>query len=1106
MLLRTLSSVLVAGLCVGMLVSCRKDESSTSPAASTVRPDDATIALLNEAAGLMGRFEFEAAAAKYAEAIALPARPAEAVLGQAIATLNQSREGAQDEALAMLGAFLKEKPPKELELRARYCMGLCLLYLGKPAEAATAFVPVAEARSTDPDALYFAAQALEQTGQIEKALSFYERSAERDPYLKSAELGIQRCARRLGDDARAERALAAFEKLAANPRGRSAEFKYTRMGSLGLAVVPDARAPYTPPKGAIFAEPTELVVRWPEGTGPRWSSDGEQHSVVADIDRDGQLDLLIARGLAPSIGSGDARTLVLLGDGDGGFRADPAHPIVELAGDRVQSILLGDVDSDGRTDLYVCRTGGNRLLLAREDGGFEDATEAWGARGRGDLCIDGALADLDHDGDLDLFLIYRDAPNQLLSNNLDGTFRSIGEDAGVASEGLSPVSVIVGDFDHDRDTDIFVLNETLPHEIFLNDRLWKYTNGSVPGLSAAQAVDGAVAAAVVDLADIPLRRFVLANARYLRLPTRMETIAPAVGMRLAVADVTGDGRQNLLLLASDRVELRDEGAGLLDTLPVPDGVMRTQLVPIDPLRGASLLFLRAGKAPLVRHAGEGRGPFAAVSFSGRTDPSQSMRSNTSGIGASFAARIGGAWFGGETLRAATGRGQSLAPVSIGTGPFDRIDFLEIEWSDGVFQTEVGLEVGRRHDIVETQRQISSCPVLFAWNGTEMRFVSDLLGVGGMGYLLAPGQYADSRPWEYFVLPEGALLPRADGTLSLTLSEPMEESCMLDSIRLRAVDLPEGWDIAPDERLSVGGPAPTGETVAWRVATERLPRGIEALEKADLVAVEPGARDPRFLGRLAGEHVVELEFGAAIDAMRDPWLVIDGWVEYPYSQTMFAAWQAGADYRPPNLEARGADGAWVEVLPPWGYMAGMPRRMALPVPRATLPAGTTALRMRMNVELYLDSVRLVEREPLPAAPVELTLARASLASVGFAEWSTGPQKQPFYDRANLLPLWDCRVQRGLYTEFGDVRELLVRDDGALVVFGPGEEVAFDFAGPATAPAAGSTRRFVLETRGWCKDMDLFTRNGETVDPLPIEPIDDAARELMKRTRTRPAGGR
>jgi tetratricopeptide (TPR) repeat protein len=1105
MLFRTLSAVLVAGLCAGAIVSCGKNEQEPAPAGATAY-DDATIALLNEAAGLMGKFEFEAAAAKYEAAMALPARPPEAVLGRAIATLNQSREGAQDEALAMLGAFVAEAPSKELELRARYCMGLSLLYLGKPAEAAAAFVPVAEARSTDADALYFAAQALEQTGQIEKALDFYARSAERDPYLKSAELGIQRCARRLGDEARAERALGAFEKLAANPRGRSAEFKYTRMGALGLAVVPDARAPYAPPEGPIFADAEELAVRWPDGSSARWSRDGEQHAVVADIDRDGRLDLLIARGLAASDGSTDARTLVLLGDGDGGFRAEPSHPIAELAGDRVQSILVGDIDSDGRADLYICRTGGNRLLLAQDDGGFEDATEAWGARGRGDLCVDGALADLDHDGDLDLFLVYRDAPNQLLSNNLDGSFRSIGADAGVASEGLAPMSVIVGDFDHDRDTDIFVLNETLPHELFLNDRLWKYTKGSVPGLSDAQTTDGAVAAAVVDLADIPLRRFVLANARYLRLPTRMETLAPAAGVRLAVADVTGDGRQNLLVLSSDRVELRDEGAGLLETLPVPEGTMRGQLVSLDALRGPSLLFLRAGKPPLVRHGGTGRGPFAAVAFSGRTDPSQSMRSNTSGIGASFAARIGGGWFGGEAFRSATGRGQSLAPVSIGTGPFDRIDYLEIEWSDGVFQTEVGLASGARHDIVETQRQISSCPVLFAWNGTEMRFVSDLLGVGGMGYMLAPGQYAESRPWEYFVLPEDALLPRADGTLSLTLAEPMEESCMLDSIRLRAIDLPDGWDIAPDERLSVGGPAPTGETVAWRVATERLPRGVDELATADLVAVEPGARDPRFLGRLAGEHVVELEFGAAIDAMRDPWLVIDGWVEYPYSQTMFAAWQAGADYRPPNLEARGADGAWVEVLPQWGYMAGMPRRMALPVPRASLPKGATALRMRMNVELYLDSVRLVEREPLPVAPVELALARASLASVGFAEWSTGPQKQPFYDRAKLLPLWDCRVQRGLYTEFGDVRELLARDDGALVVFGPGEEVAFDFAGPASAPAAGTTRRLVLETRGWCKDMDLFTQNGETVEPLPIEPVDDAARELMKRTRTRPAGGR
>ncbi|MFM7133745.1 MAG: hypothetical protein ACKO0W_05455, partial [Planctomycetota bacterium] len=200
-------------------------------------------------------------------------------------------------------------------------------------------------------------------------------------------------------------------------------------------------------------------------------------------------------------------------------------------------------------------------------------------------------------------------------------------------------------------------------------------------------------------------------------------------------------------------------------------------------------------------------------------------------------------------------------------------------------------------------------------------------------------------------------------------------------------------------------------------------------------------------------------------------------------TMFAAWQAGARYRAPSLEARGADGSWTTLVEEWGYPAGMPRRMALPIPREKLPAGATALRMRTNMEVYFDSVRLVAREPLPAAPVELGLVRAQLASVGFARRSTGPQKQPFYDRGALLPLWDCRFQRGMYSAFGDVRAQLSKSDGEIVVFGPGEEVAFDFASPPAAPAVGTTRRYILESRGWCKDMDLFTRDGETVAPLP-----------------------
>lgn len=1091
------------------LVGCNGD-SGSGDGTGDVSPevDPAVARDLNRAVGLMGRFEFEPAAAEFARIAALPGAPREAALGHAIAVLNQSREGAQDEALALLGVFLSTNPPKELALRARYCQGLCLLYLGKPAEALAAFQPVAEARGEDAYALYFTAQALEQIGDCEKALGWYDRAAARDARLKSALLGVQRCARKLGDEARAERALEAFQQLAENPRAKNAEFKYTRMGSLGLAPLPRTLVPsdWKPPAGPIFEAARELSITWPDGVKPTWSTDVEQHAVAGDLDGDGRLDLLIARAIVEP-GATDLSALFLRGRADGGFDAVPNHPLASLAGGSTWSMLLGDVDNDGRTDVYACRSGGNRLLLAEDGGGFRDATSEWEASGATTSCGDGVLADLDHDGDLDVLLLARDGPIELLAN-VGGKFRNIAPEAGFQQEERASISAFVGDFDYDRDADIFILHELPPHTLMLNERLWRWGPGTAPGFTEAQLDEAGRAAAVIDIADLPLRRLAIATGSYLRLPTRVEKYPLDPRLEMAACDATGDGHTDLLLFRSKAMQLLDEGGRLIEEIPFGEEVVRAHALNLDAGRGPSVVALRAGKAPLILAPGPGRGNSIAMRFSGRDDPSQSMRSNTSGIGTSYAARVGDEWFGGEAFRSHTGRGQSLMPVSVGIGPFDAADVVELEWSDGVFQSEVGVPAGVVTPIVETQRQISSCPVLFAWNGERMEFVTDMLGVGGLGYLLEPGVYSEPRPRETFVFPEGALVPLADGSLRIALAEPMEESCMLDLVALRAVDLPAGWDIAPDERLAIGGAAPTGDLVAWHqswIASSANAATTEALAKVDLRAPDVGAHDPRFLGRLAGEQVLELEFATEIGAIADPWLVIDGWVEYPYCQTMFAAWQAGAKYRAPSLDARGADGAWTTLVEEWGYPAGMPRRMALPIPREKLPAGATALRLRTNMEIYFDSVRLVAREPLPVAPVELSLARADLASVGFARRTTGPQKQPHYDDGDRLPLWDCRFQHGMYTEFGDVSGLVGAGDDALAVFGPGEQVTVDFTASPTGPSAaalpGTTRRYVLEVRGWCKDMDLFTKDGETIEPLP-----GARPAAMEKLRTRPMGGR
>jgi hypothetical protein len=215
------------------------------------------------------------------------------------------------------------------------------------------------------------------------------------------------------------------------------------------------------------------------------------------------------------------------------------------------------------------------------------------------------------------------------------------------------------------------------------------------------------------------------------------------------------------------------------------------------------------------------------------------------------------------------------------------------------------------------------------------------------------------------------------------------------------------------------------------------------------------------------------------------------VEYPYSQTQFAAWQAGAAFAPPTLEARGADGQWVTIYTEFGYPAGMPRQMSVPLER--LPSGVDAIRLRTNLEIYWDCVRVVYAEDCPeAVRIEAPLSQARLSHVGFPLRETGPQRLPSYDYEQREPFWDVRALRGIYTRFGTINDLVAHHDSALAIFGPGEEAHIEFDEVADPPE-GWSRRFVLESHGWCKDMDLFTRFGETVAPLPADAHNGQSRQ-------------
>lgn len=1079
---------------------------SPQPPAEVAPPplSDADIAANNRGVALMGYFDYAAARDQFVDVVGSRPEWLDARVNLAIATLNRQETDDEKTALELLDGVLAEDPG---HLRAQYVAGVLRHYLGETELALSHFQKVVAADSADAYAAYYVGLLLVQLGQPNEAMQHFRHAIMLDPYLRSAYYQASFALQQTGDAEGAAEMRAAFQRLDGNPRARLAKTEYTKMGPLAEAVAagrPGA-SPSPLPVGPVLL-PGEVIT--PTNFG------GERQGMtVTDVQGDGLVDLFITGALKP-MGLGNA---LIFGRDDGELVLQSKNPLTRVAD--VTAVAWGDFDNDGLLDSYLCRNGANQLWRQTAADEWSNVTAATlTANGEFD-CADTAMFDADHDGDLDIFVVNANGPNELLSNNLDGTFRTLAADSGLQGSGGGR-QLLTADIDGDRDVDIVVINTGEPHEVWLNDRLWQYRAATgVEAFAAADIVaavagdvdaDGNTEIYTMDTAQVVIRWLPGAgwsSTRVIDPPTSDINVVLTGVPQLALADFNGNGRPDLLVVNDRELAIHafdddgttaqmfseagaysyvvpwlwevEEGPGLIG--------LKLGTGPSNP--GANVARLPSVSAALLKWLpGSGRHRFVGLNFTGKEDQSDSMRSNRSGIGTHAALRVGSQWSLASNFNAHSGPGQSLMPLVFGLGGAAQADYVAINWSDGVFQTELNVEPGLQ-TIAETQRQLSSCPVLFAWNGERFEFVSDVLGVGGLGFMVSPGEVATPRPWEYFRLTEGAAVPR-DGLLTFKLTEPMEEIAYVDSLSLHTIELPEGWNVVLDERMGTNKPAPTGEPIFYResllpsrAVNDRGDDVTGTILQVDAVAAPEGQLDHRFIGRLARPHVLTLEFPQALDsAGAKPVLVADGWVEYPYSQTVFAAWQANAPYSAPTLEARGADGNWQPVAENFGYPAGMPREMALPLVR--LPAGVDALRLTTTLEVYWDRLRVVFAEPAPqdVRRSKVSVASAKLAKNGFPLRTDGLQRRPGYDYSQRSPYWDTRYPSGYYTAAGDVTALVGTTDDALAIFGPGEEIEFSF--PVTPAGAGMSQVFVLEFRGWAKDMDLYTRDGGTVGPLPL----------------------
>jgi hypothetical protein len=240
---------------------------------------------------------------------------------------------------------------------------------------------------------------------------------------------------------------------------------------------------------------------------------------ILDYDKDGWNDIFVVQGGSFPFDASAASDLP--GDrlyrnlGNGSF--DDVTEKVGLPPRRIgygHGVTVGDIDNDGFPDLFVTRYGS--YVLYRNVGGtkFEDVTTAWGLNGDRDWPSSAGFADLDNDGDLDLYVCHYvvwDSSNprlcgvesggspaycvpHLLTARPDRLYRNdsskfvdVSEASGITAadkEGRG-LGVVAADFDADGLVDLFVANDGTANFLFRNLGGMKFDEiGLVAGVAA----------------------------------------------------------------------------------------------------------------------------------------------------------------------------------------------------------------------------------------------------------------------------------------------------------------------------------------------------------------------------------------------------------------------------------------------------------------------------------------------------------------------------------------------------------------------------------------------------------------------------------------------
>ena len=802
-----------------------------------------------------------------------------------------------------------------------------------------------------------------------------------------------------------------------------------------------------------------------------------------------------------------------------------------------------DAEGEGHTDLLAWSRLGAMLF---KHGSTPAENAGLGAL---DGIISIAAGDFNNDGFADLCVLTESGA--FLYENKKGIFQK-------SSVKLAPgryEHAVWLDYDHDGDLDLFLLGEKCALMRNNGSAGFSDQTSDFPFVSG-RAVDGSLYDLIADTPGKDLlvvyqdRQAVLfkdkLNGKY---EARTIEALPDGCKNLFAYDTNGDGFTDIIAVYPAGIRVILNRGGKLEAAPVPEGARGP--IALADFDNRALVDLFASGS-IFRGLGQGR--FAASAAGGPWESAAVATADFNEDGRMDIARIASdgsihlltnqtdtqnRWLKASLMGVKNARLAPGAIIEVKAGPYyqkrtyqgspllfgvrgaTEIDTVRITWPNGLIQNQPKQASNRAEVYKEAQRLSGSCPMIFAWNGREFEFITDVLGVAPLGASSGDGKYFPLDHDEYIQIPGSSLIP-VNGNYELRVTEELHEVSYIDQIRLIAVDHHSGMEIFTNDKFK-SPPFPefrlfgVKHRIYPKSAWEDSGRDVTGmLLKRDRVYPD-GFR--RTYSGVADMHHLDLDFGKAAPGNRSV-LILNGWVDWADGSTFLAA----AQERPeglvlPYIQVRDPAGNWKTVVPDMGIPSGKPKTIAVDLTGKFLSA-SREVRIVTNLCVYWDEIFLSEDDGPPT--VRMTPIGAQAADLhfrGFSQPTIHPErKQPEsfdYSKRMFISMWNPTP--GSYTRYGDVRDLLETIDDRMAIMGSGDEVRLLFpASGLPALNVGWTRDFLLLVDGWAKDADANTAFSQSVEPLPFHdmmgypylpsqrfPDDEVHRLYRVQSNTRPA---